>query len=244
MENAYRNNRGSVFPLGALIRSYKEMRWAEDRAMAWYAEHNSPQNPRGMEREHQLLLEMQKISGENGVDFSVAMFPLLVRRNNTYPLGAAHSGLSDFLGMHGIKHVDLSRAVFSEPVQDTWLHPFDRKPNAETHRRIALSLADFMGREIPDTVGQSYGHGRPRPAAGTGTSKYPDTPSSPISRVGFYSLVFLYILFAVFLLMEARGIASLLKVSKTTFIILLLVMAVALAARLLISPQTHLGARK
>ncbi len=72
----------------------------------------------------------------------VALWPLLVGLEGSYPFFATHGAIARALQAHRVDLVDTLPAFEGQDPETLWVHPSDRHPNARAHRVFAAALLE------------------------------------------------------------------------------------------------------
>jgi lysophospholipase L1-like esterase len=100
----------------------------------------------GPEWEHikGLFREMRELSEEKDFRFLVAIFPVLTRLDDDYPLADIHGLVADALNRAGAEYIDLFDVFRGLPADSLWVHPTDHHPNEIAHRIAAERIAAHL----------------------------------------------------------------------------------------------------
>jgi hypothetical protein len=111
----------------------------------WYQALYSDRNQGGWMRTRAVLARVQAKCRARGIDFGVALWPLLVglEEGASYPFEAAHAQIRKGVERSGIPFLDLLPALRGRDSASLWVHPSDLHPNEVAQSLAAGSLADF-----------------------------------------------------------------------------------------------------
>jgi lysophospholipase L1-like esterase len=115
----------------------------------WYRDMYGPANAAGWTRTQGYLREMDGRMRARGGRFVVALWPLLVGLDGSYPFEDVHHTVDGFLSAAGIAHVDLLPALRGRRPADLWVYPVDMHPNADANRLAAEALAPAVRPLLP-----------------------------------------------------------------------------------------------
>jgi lysophospholipase L1-like esterase len=123
-------------------------RAAHDRTLAGYLEaFDADVNAEGLAETEATLAELARDVASSGAELLVALYPILYRLGDDYPLAPAHETLGAIFDRLGIAWVDLRTTAFAgQPAEALHVHPLDHHPNALAHRLAARAIADEMAR--------------------------------------------------------------------------------------------------
>jgi len=120
----------------------------------WRAARNQPvdftdvvrDNPASWKASQEGLLNMKKTCDGNGIEFVVAVFPMLSQLDlEPYPYAGLIKMVRDFCRDSGIRCVDLAPAFVGRTDEvDLWVHPTDQHPNDVGHRIIGDGVYEFL----------------------------------------------------------------------------------------------------
>ncbi|HZO01025.1 MAG TPA: SGNH/GDSL hydrolase family protein [Burkholderiales bacterium] len=100
-------------------------------------------------RMQQALLEMKRLTAERNIDLVVMVIPAMAKFTDAaYPIKEYHQAVTDFCHQHGIDVLDLLPAFWGRDGTRFWISATDGHPNAEGHRIIAESLADYLAPRV------------------------------------------------------------------------------------------------
>lgn len=151
LERARPTAAGGLAPAGGL-RSLVFVReriqaWRVGRETTrWYQEMYGAANEEGWRATRRNLRDMDRQAHSRGAAFVVALWPLLVDLERSYPFTEASETIGRFCQEKGIPFVDLREALRGRPTGSLWLSAGDRHPNAEAHRLAAEALAPVVRR--------------------------------------------------------------------------------------------------
>jgi len=112
----------------------------------WYRDLYGDANRDGWRRTQGFLQEMNRRAGERGGRFVVALWPLLVDMEATYPFPDLEGAIARFCLTSGIAHHPLRPAFRGRSTESLWVHPVDHHPNEIAHRLAAEHLAPLVKR--------------------------------------------------------------------------------------------------
>lgn len=151
----------------ALVRAFTaRSRLAEEArgTVDWYLGMTGPENAEGWARTQDDLRAMHDaVESNDERRFLIAILPLLVGDEDSYPLDPVHEDLLRFCEEASLRCVDLRDALGGTDPRFLHVHPVDMHPNGVAHARIAealepqvLSLLDELReareeREEPET---------------------------------------------------------------------------------------------
>ncbi|HKE01778.1 MAG TPA: SGNH/GDSL hydrolase family protein [Planctomycetota bacterium] len=101
-------------------------------------------DPMPWEQNQAALRRIRDLCREHGVDFAVAVFPMLSLLDGDYPYLELHRMVDAFCAAEGIPCVDLLDRFRGEPEGSLWVHPTDQHPNIEGLRRFAEGIDAFL----------------------------------------------------------------------------------------------------
>jgi len=127
-----------------LIKMILTERRLTKQAVAAYLELNSPANKKGVAELGKAIQEMKAEAEKAGVEFKVALFPLLIGDSNKYPLEKAHSHIREVVAEAGAECFDLTGDILSEPARELWTTPVNRHPNVRAHRKAASAMMKHL----------------------------------------------------------------------------------------------------
>lgn len=125
--------------------------------LKWYQDVNGPNN-KEIERFSEALSKMKRESEARGVDFRVALFPILAGKPGRYPLARAHKYIGGILHRENIKYIDLTHSVLRLPADKLWICPANHHPNVQMHRWAAKALMQYL------SIKTSYKRNKPASA--------------------------------------------------------------------------------
>jgi lysophospholipase L1-like esterase len=96
------------------------------------------------ERTQAGLLDMHQRLREKGIDFVVAIFPMLSQLGPSYSYGGLHEMVRAFCAERGILCVDLLPRFLGRDEFALWVHASDQHPNDVGHRLMAEAIHDFL----------------------------------------------------------------------------------------------------
>ncbi|HVJ83517.1 MAG TPA: SGNH/GDSL hydrolase family protein [Planctomycetia bacterium] len=119
----------------------------ESRTLQFYRDLYDPvKNAGGLRLTWSSLAQMNEMQRSAGKRFVIAIFPLFVKLEGSYPLGELHESLNRKLTELKIDHLDLRPAFAGIKTEDLIVHPVDRHPNEVAHRLAAQAIADHLSR--------------------------------------------------------------------------------------------------
>ncbi len=95
------------------------------------------------------LSEMERLLGERGIPFLVAVFPMFSRLARDYPYATLHEAVTSYCAQEQIPCLDLGPtfvALAERGVEDAdfWVHPTDQHPASPAHGRIAAEILQAL----------------------------------------------------------------------------------------------------
>ncbi len=130
------------------VRHRLARRRAHDRTLAAYRDVFDPEvNAEGLARTEAVLGELEREVEANGAELLVALYPILYRLGDDYPLAGAHRALGEIFDRLGLAWIDLRTTAFTgERAEALHVHPLDQHPNARAHRLAAEAIAGELER--------------------------------------------------------------------------------------------------
>ncbi len=110
------------------------------QAIKAYTDLNSPANKDGIKQFRKILSSMKAESEAAGIDFHLALFPLITGKPGRYPLHSARRFIQDMAENESISCFDLTESVIQEPTKNLWVSPSNRHPNVQAHRLAAKAF--------------------------------------------------------------------------------------------------------
>lgn len=98
----------------------------------------------GWEHMKDALVRGRSLTAQRGIDFAVALYPILFRLDDGYPFTPIHRKLEGFCRSQRIAFVDLFPAFRGETDQALWVHRVDQHPNEIANRLAAAELVRFV----------------------------------------------------------------------------------------------------
>ncbi|HOC92336.1 MAG TPA: SGNH/GDSL hydrolase family protein [bacterium] len=129
------------------------------QAVAAYLELNSPENEKGVAELGKAIQEMKEEAEKAGVEFKVALFPLLIGNSNKYPLEKSHRHIRDVVSKAGVECFDLTEDILDEQAKELWTTPADRHPNVRAHRKAAKAMMKHLSIATRLPIEGYYGDG-------------------------------------------------------------------------------------
>jgi len=108
----------------------------------WYREMYDEPNRAGWEHTQGDLREMDRRLRTRGGRFGVALWPLFVGLEGSYPFAAAHEAIRASCEAGRIPFVDLRGAFAGSRTRDLWVHPLDHHPNERAAAAAAGALEE------------------------------------------------------------------------------------------------------
>jgi hypothetical protein len=147
---AYFNSRGYIqslggLPLSRLLHIIAIKRRINAATIQWYQDLNGPRNKQGIEELREYMETMKRECGDAGVEFRVALFPMLLGGRGGYALAEQHAYIAELLKREGIPVLDLAPAVLDRPAARLFVHSANFHPNVMAHRNAARALANDLG---------------------------------------------------------------------------------------------------
>lgn len=147
---AYFNSRGYVqsldgLPLSRLLHVIAIKRRINAATIRWYQDLNGPRNKQGMREMRGFIRSMKQECDAAGVEFRVALFPMLFGGPGRYDLAAQHAYIAGLLKSMGVPVLDLAPAVLDRPAARLYVHSANFHPNVIAHRNAARALANDLG---------------------------------------------------------------------------------------------------
>ncbi len=112
-----------------------------EESTRWYREMYAEPNREGWASTERLIKQMAERMRARGGRLAIALWPLLVDLETSYPFAEVHRQIADFCRANGIPLVDLLPTLRTRPARALWVYPADRHPNEMAHRLAAESLA-------------------------------------------------------------------------------------------------------
>ncbi len=130
-------------------------RWIRDiQAREWIAETYTdalteaylgpPERTGEWRRAQRNLLDLRDMVEQHGAVFGLAVFPVLVELDESYPFQSVTDLLLDFARENDIPAHDLLPAFRGRDAPELWVSAVDQHPNAKGHRIAADSLQPFV----------------------------------------------------------------------------------------------------
>jgi hypothetical protein len=91
---------------------------------------------REAQRNLRTLIELAR---EDSASVGLAIFPVLVELNDSYPFQAACDAIANFAGAEGIPVHDLLEGFRGENGPSLWAAPLDQHPNARGHANVSVT---------------------------------------------------------------------------------------------------------
>ncbi len=129
------------FRLVSFVRSRVEGYRVGRDTSRWYRDMYREPNREGWERTQDHLRQMNGRMRERGGHLLVALWPLLIGLESSYPFAGVSETIERFCLEAGIPFHDLLPALSGRPSASLWVHPVDHHPNQVAHRLAAESLA-------------------------------------------------------------------------------------------------------
>ncbi|MEN8161267.1 MAG: GDSL-type esterase/lipase family protein [Myxococcota bacterium] len=123
-------------------------RRAHDGTLAGYLEaFDAERNAEGLAETEARLGELAREVAADGAELLVALYPILYRLGDDYPLAPAHETLGAIFDRLDLAWIDLRTDAFAgQPAEALHVHPLDHHPNALAHGLAARAIADEMAR--------------------------------------------------------------------------------------------------
>jgi hypothetical protein len=110
----------------------------------------------GWQRVQAALAEAKQLTEAKGIPLVVAVYPVLIDLDESYPFKAAHEKLAEYAHSLGSVFVDLREAFEGAQGPELWVHRSDQHPNEAAHRMAAAFLArEFRDRDLLHRSGPS-----------------------------------------------------------------------------------------
>lgn len=90
------------------------------------------------------VAEGANLARSNGIQFVVAVYPVLFHVGDDYPFEGIHRKLGELCRSLGIPFIDLQPAFRGQLDQELWVHATDQHPNEVANRLAAARLADEL----------------------------------------------------------------------------------------------------
>lgn len=124
--------------------------YSEEIYENWVKGLYGPENFDGMAEFKGILAEMNSACKKRGVEFTVAIFPLLIGNRQDYPFEEINAYVRETLKDMHIGYCDLTAAALSVPSGKRWVHPIDHHPSVAVHEKAAAALNTCIGRFAQD----------------------------------------------------------------------------------------------
>jgi lysophospholipase L1-like esterase len=114
----------------------------------WYLEMYGAPNREGWERTRGYLAEMNATMHARGGRFLIALLPLIVGLDGTYPFQAPHAEIARACRVANIPFVDVLPALQGQHPSSLWVHEVDLHPNERAHALIASGIEPALVRRL------------------------------------------------------------------------------------------------
>jgi hypothetical protein len=114
----------------------------------WYLDMYSEPNREGWEATVAYMRQMDAAMRARGGKLLVALLPLLVGLERSYPFSAAHEEIRRACEANGIAFHDVLPAMLGKRSSSLWVHEVDRHPNAAAHALFAEDLVPELARML------------------------------------------------------------------------------------------------
>jgi lysophospholipase L1-like esterase len=104
-------------------------------------EHDFQDDSEGYRKMKASLSEGARVARENGVQFVIAVYPVLFHVGEDYPFGSIHERIAEFCRSENIPFIDLQPAFAGQRDPDLWVHVSDQHSNEVANELAARRLS-------------------------------------------------------------------------------------------------------